>query len=308
MKAYSIFDDFTEEAARILTEAGVDLTIHPLGVPRPDHDRMKKLLEDYDCVIIGTGQKITEDMFDHITSPRIIATASIGVDHITVPAGKSDLVTVLNTPAANAPSVAEYNVGVMLTARKRLAEGNALYAQGKDNKKLIRKPEDICGSTIGFVGAGRISTRTMELLKPFGVTFLCFTDDADQRQYLVRDFGVRFVSLSELAERSDIISVNVPGTPSTENLINADIIAAMKEDCIFISIARERVVDLPALFDKAGRCPNFYAMVDLDVIPQYIGRNNGRNISITPHIAGGTIESRKRMFRDAASEIVRSIK
>ena len=84
MRAYSIFDDFTEESIAILTESGVDLTIHPLGTPRPDHDQMKQILESYDCVIIGTGQKITEDMFEKVYSPRIIATASVGLDHIKI--------------------------------------------------------------------------------------------------------------------------------------------------------------------------------------------------------------------------------
>lgn len=308
MRAYTIFDDFGTVPAEILTSAGVDLTIHPLGVPRPDAGQMKKILADYDCVILGTSQKITEDMFDGIETPRIIGTASVGVDHIRIPPEKRDLVTVFNTPAANAPSVAEYIVGAMLVARKRLAEGCGLYARGLDNKKLHKKPEDVRGTTVGFVGAGRITTRAMELLHPFGVEFLCHTDDAPMRQNLTERFGVRFVSLKELAERSDIISVNVPSTPSTAGLISGDVIAAMKDSAIFISISREQVVDLEALLAKAESNPDFYAMLDLDVFPEYTGRVNHRNVFITPHIAGGTIESRKRMFREVVEQIADYVK
>ncbi len=307
MRAYSIFDDYSDEAIAILKNSGVVVTVHPHGVPRPDHDQMKTILEKYDCVIIGTSQKITEDMFEGIISPRIIATASIGVDHISIPHSKTDLVEVINTPGANTQSVAEYNVGAMLMARKRLMEGSDLYTNGLDNKKLIRKPEDIKNTTIGFVGAGRISTRTMELLQPFGVSFLCYSDDADQKQNLVNTLGVRFVSLKELAEKSDIISVNVPSTAGTANLINLEVISAMKEDCIFVSIAREQVIDLKALFKKADHCPNFYAMLDLDVNTDFVKRSNRRNIVITPHIAGGTIESRLRMFREVAEKIASSV-
>lgn len=303
MRAYSIFDDFTTDAIKTLEDAGIELTIHPLDVPRPEHDQMKIILEQYDVVIIGTSQKITEDMFENISEPRIIGTASVGLDHIKVPENKKELCTILNTPNANTQSVAEYNVGAMLMTRKRLIEGNQLYLHGLDNKKLIRKPEDIHGITIGFVGAGRISGKTMELLHPFGVNMLCYSDDADKRHYLTERFGVRFVSLQELAENSDIISVNVPSTSETDHLINADIIAAMKNDCIFISIAREQVVDIPVLIDKANANPNFYTVLDLDVIPDYIGKNNCCNIVITPHIAGGTIETRKRMFNEIAQAI-----
>ena len=308
MRAYSIFDDFTSEAIKTLEDAGVELTVHPLGVPRPDHDQMKTILEQYDVVIIGTSQKITEDMFANVTGPRIIATASVGLDHIKTPDSKKALCTILNTPNANTQSVAEYNLGAMIAARKRFMEGDQLYSQGLDNKKLVRKPEDIHGATIGFVGAGRISGKTMELLYPFGVNMLCYSDDADMRQYLTDQFGVRFVSLSELAEKSDIISVNVPSTPETYHLISADVIAAMKTDCVFISIAREQVVDIPALIGKANTDQNFYAFLDLDVIPEYVGKNNHRNVIITPHIAGGTIETRKRMFKEVAEGIVRTIR
>ena len=307
MKAYSIFDDFPEEAAKVLSDAGIDLTIHPMGVPRPDPAQMKRILEQYDIVIIGTSQKIYEDMFEKIDTPRIIGTASVGVDHIHVPAEKAGLITVLNTPAANAPSVAEYIVGTLLMTRHRIMEGNELYAQGKDNKKLVRKPEDIHGMTVGFVGAGRISTRVMQLLQPFGVQYICCTDDAPLRQNLVKAYGVRFVSLKELADTADVISVNVPNTETTKGLISSELIATMKSNATLISISREQVVDIPALLKKAEENPNFYAVLDLDVIPEYTGRNNRRNVVITPHIAGGTIESRKRMFNEVADRIVSAL-
>ena len=307
MKGYCIFDDFPADTAKVLTDAGVELTVHPVGVPRPDAVQMKTILEQHDIVIIGTSQKIYEDMFENIETPRIIGTASVGVDHIHVPASKADLVTILNTPAANAPSVAEYIVGALLMTRHRIMEGNELYAEGKDNKKLIRKPEDIHNLTVGFVGAGRISTRVMQLLQPFGLKYICYTDDAPLRQNLVADYGVRFVSLNELVKASDIISVNVPNTAATNGLINAALIETMKDNATLISIAREQVVDIPSLLRKADKHPNFYAVLDLDVIPDYVGKNNRRNMVITPHIAGGTIESRKRMFNEVVDRIVRQI-
>ena len=88
MNCYTIFDDFDLRATQIIRDAGIMLDIHPQGVPRPDASQMKRILEQYDAVIIGTTQKITEDMFDGITAPRIIATASVGLDHIRIPEDK----------------------------------------------------------------------------------------------------------------------------------------------------------------------------------------------------------------------------
>ncbi len=307
MRAYSIFDDFTTDAIKTLEDAGIELTVHPLGVPRPDHDQMKMILEQYDAVIIGTSQKITEDMFENISKPRIIGTASVGLDHIKVPESKKNLCTIFNTPNANTQSVAEYNVGAMLMTRKRIMEGNYLYSQGLDNKKLIRKPEDIYGTTIGFVGAGRISAETMKLLSVFGTKFLCYTLHPENHKNLADKYNLKFVTLNELAQQSDIISINVPLNESTQNLINTDIISEMKENCIVVSVARNKVIDIHALIGKANTNPNFYAILDLDVLPDYIGKNNNRNIVITPHIAGGTIETRKRMFNEIAQSISQHI-
>ena len=92
---------------------------------------MKEILGEYDCVIIGTSQKIGEDDFDAVNSPRIIATASAGTDHIKVPEAKKDLITVINTPGANAVAVAEYTLGCALSCVKRLDEGSRLVINGK---------------------------------------------------------------------------------------------------------------------------------------------------------------------------------
>ena len=136
MKAYSIFDDFDKKAIEILEKAKVDLTVHPSGMLRPNDVQMQSILEKYDCVIIGTSQKINTEMFENITTSKIIATASVGVDHIAVPDNKKELVTILNTPTANAQSVAEFTIGTALNCIKRLYEGKELYLNGKNNKAL----------------------------------------------------------------------------------------------------------------------------------------------------------------------------
>lgn len=303
MKAYSIFDDFTREALDVLSAAGAAVTVHPAGVPRPDAARMKEILREYDCVIIGTSQKITEDMFDGIDTPRIIATASVGTDHIRIPADKRALVTVLNTPKANAQSVAEYTMACALACCKRLEEGKSLYRQGKDNKRLYQKPEDLLGKTIGVVGAGNVSRRIMDYARFFGMRVLCWTRNPDRHRDL-ETHAVRFVSLDELVRTADFISVNLPNKPETVGLISPALIRAMKPTTVFISVSRLETVDAEALFDKARENRGFYVCLDLDVDPAVAARMPDQpNVQVTPHIAGGTVETRKRMFAEIASAI-----
>ena len=303
MRAYSIFDDFTREALDILTAAGVKVTVHPAGVPRPDAARMTEILREYDCVIIGTTQKITEDMFEGIDTPRILATASVGLDHIQIPEEKRELVTVINTPKANAQSVAEYTIGCALACCKRLNEGKDLYRQGKNNKSLYHKPEDLLGKTIGVIGAGNISQRIMAFALFFGMNVLCWTKNPDRHRELERD-GVRFAGLDELAGTADFISVNLPNKPETVNLISAEIISEMKPNATFISVSRLATVDAEALFEKARENPGFYVCLDLDPDPEIVRMMPDQpNVLVTPHIAGGTVETRKRMFAELAEAI-----
>lgn len=303
MRAYSIFDDFTPEAQAILAAAGVELTVHPLGVPRPDPTQMKEILWEYNCVIIGTSQKITEDMFDGIETPRIIATASVGLDHIRVPEDKRCLVTILNTPKANAQSVAEYTMACALSCCKRLEEGKDLYLQGKDNKKLRQKPEDLLGKTIGVVGAGNISRRIMDYALFFGMQVLCWTRNPDHHRDL-EERSVRFVDLHELVRTADNISVNLPNKPETVGLISEELVSEMKPTAVFISVSRLETVDAEALFEKARENKSFYVCLDLDVNPQVVKQIPDQpNVLVTPHIAGGTVETRKRMFAELAQAV-----
>ena len=303
MRAYSIFDDFTQDALEILSSAGAEVTIHPLGTPRPDAARMKELLREYDCVIIGTGQKISEDMFDGIETPRVIATASVGLDHIRIPESKRGLVTILNTPKANAQSVAEYTMACALTCCKRLEEGKSLYLQGKDNKKLRKKPEDLLGKTLGVIGAGNVSRRIMEYAAFFGMKILCWTRNPDRHRDL-EERSVKFVGLDELAGTADYISVNLPNKPETVGLISPELVAAMKPDAVFISVSRLDTIDAEALFEKARENRGFYVCLDLDLDPKIVNQIPDQpNVLVTPHIAGGTVETRKRMFAELANAI-----
>ncbi len=307
MKIYSIFDDYDHQAAGILMDAGCLLTIHPQGFPRPDHDQMKKILEEYDGIIIGTSQKITADMFELVETPRIIATASVGLDHIQIPAQKRALVKVLNTPKANARSVAEYAMACALSCVKRLREGDVLYRAGKNNKALHRKPEDLAGKTIGVVGAGNISVKIMEYARFFGMEILCWTRNPERHRELLQ-CGVSFVELETLCETADVISVNLPNKPETVGLISAELVDRMKDTAVFISVSRLQTVDLDALLQKAKTHPGFYLCLDLDVNPEAAQKlPDCPNVMVTPHIAGGTVDARKRMFRELAESIIQTM-
>lgn len=307
MKAYSIFDDFSKEACSIITHAGIELTIHPLGCPRPDYNQMKHILEEYDCVIIGTSQKMPPEMFENVYTPKIIATASVGLDHIQIPQDKKQFVSIINTPKANAQSVAEYTMACILSCCKRLKEGNKLYREGKNNKALHKKPDDVWGKTIGVIGAGNISLKIMELAQMMGMNVICWTAHPENHPEVVEK-GIPFMKLTDLCHISDCISVNLPNKPETCELISEPLVANMKNDAVFVSVSRKQTINVNALIDKAMRNRDFYLCLDLDLDDDIVSKlHDIENILITPHIAGGTIETRMRMFKEIALQLASKI-
>lgn len=308
MRAYSIFDDFTDDARETLEKVGIEVTVHPLGKPRPNKEEFRTILETYDIAIIGTSQKIQEDDFNNIEVPKIIGTASVGMDHINIPDEKKTLIKVLNTPKANAQSVAEYTFAAALGFRKRLIEGCRLYVSGRNNKALRKKPEDLFGATIGVVGAGNISAKIMKFAHIFGMHIICYTTHPENHQNLTNTYDVRFVSLLELARNADIVSVNLPNTEGTREIISSDFVNLLKRDAIYISVSRKETQDVFALLQKAKKNPNFYVCLDLDVDDSIASKYElSDNIVITPHIAGGTVATRKRMFKEVADRIVDAV-
>ncbi len=306
MNAYTIFDDFDKDAAKIIESAGIKLTIHPMGKPRPDSIELQTLLDNYDIIMISTAQKITSEMLIKYSERKIIATVSIGMDHIQVSDNINDNIKIVNAPTASAVSVAEYVFSAILTHKKRIIEGNTLFSEGKDKKHLSIKPVDLYGKTIGVIGAGTISLRIMQLSKAFGLNVICYTYHPENHLE-INKMGVSFVGLDELLKVSDIISLNMPSNDITKNMISSEKIDLMKNDACFVSVSRLDLVDINAIEKKASNNPMFTAAFDIDLFDSH-PICKCKNIILTPHIAGGTVESRKRMFIEVSKNIVKCLK
>ena len=182
MRAYTIFDDFPQSSISLLEKAGIELIIQPKGKERPQGDELKKLLDTYDIVFISTAQKMPEEMFADVTTPKIIGTASSGVDHIHIPEDKKGLIRIANATHANRSTVTEHTFGLILTLRKQLIEGRETAAKGLSKKVMELKPVDLYGSTMGVIGAGGIASTVLRMAKCFGMKRLCWTLHPEKHQ------------------------------------------------------------------------------------------------------------------------------
>ncbi len=305
MIAYSVFDDFPKSASELLEKNNIKVILHPKGKERPCGNELKKLIDEYDIIIISTAQKITENMLKN-TPPckKIIATASIGTDHISIPDDKKNIIKVVNAPNANKISVAEHIFGLIIALKKQFIDGKITAALGKNKKEMRYKPHDLYGLTIGIIGAGGTAGAVLKMAKAFGMERISWTRNPEKHTDLSDD-GVVFTELDELIKSSDIISLNLPYTPETEGIISASRINNMKNNAVFISVSRSELTDNAHLFKKARDNDCFCIGMDVDADKVFgMWNENMKNVIVTPHIAGGTVEARIRMFNEVSTNIL----
>ena len=307
MKAFSVFDDFPQSSIDILEKNGIAVSLLEKGKERPNGNALKALLDEYDILFISTAQKMPKEMFTDINVPKIIGTASSGVDHIHIPEEKKSLIRVANATHANRSTVTEHTFGLILTLRKQLIEGRETAAEGLTKKYMERKPVDLYGSTMGVIGAGGIASTVLKMAKCFGMKRLCWTLHPEKHKDLAED-GVTFIEIDDLLRTADVISVNIPMSEQTRNLINADRVNMMKESATFVTTSRLEITDNEALLNRAKETAKFSVGMDVDAASiKGLWNPSMKNVIVTPHIGGGTIESRIRLFNECSENVVKAI-
>lgn len=302
LRAYSVFKDLDKKACEIITSAGIQLDIST-SEERPNKTELERLLKDYDILIIGVREKLTNDMLIGLTKKKIIATLSIGIDHIDKSFYKSELIKVINCQTSNVISVAEHIFSLILSLKKRIIEANDITIKGGTKKELSKRSNDISNSSIGVIGAGKISREVIKIAKVFNMKIYCNTLNPEKHQDLLEQ-GVEFLSLNTLLSISDIITVNIPLNEENENLISKDKIRLMKKSATFINTSRVKIVDINELMKYADENDTFNVGLDIDAENYKEILNKKRNnVIVTPHIAGVREEAIKRMDIELANNI-----
>ncbi len=304
MKVYSIISDYSKEAIDKLKSSGISVDVNSDNKNYNTNDLID-LLEKYDVLVIGVKTIISKEILKYVKSPKIIASLSIGLDHIDEDVINSNKVKVINIKKSIAHSVAEHIFSLILSLSKRIYESNSLVLEGNGNRKFVHeKPEDIFGKTLGLVGAGNITKEVAKIAKCFNMNMICYTQNPDKHRDLL-EYGVVFEDLDRVLKDSDIINISVPLNNKTNNIVSQDKIDLMKNNAIFINTSRAEVVDVDYLLKKADNYSSFYVGLDIDCDKYYNLFNVYRkNVVITPHIAGVTKQSIDKMDLEIAKELI----
>ncbi len=291
----AICDPIDERAIEKLKELGLEV----FDYSTVDKKELKEYVKDADILIVRSATKVKGELMDSLQSAKLIIRGGVGIDNIDLEAAKAKGIKVVNTPEASSISVAELVFAHLFALLRHIVRGTTGIKEGKWEKKLL-KGHEVFGKTLGIIGMGRIGREVAKRAKALGMKVI---------GHDVVDFPEEFaekVSLEELYQRSDIITLHVPLIPQTRHMINMDSIEKMKDGVIIINCSRGGVIDENALYNalKKGKVRGAGLDVFENEPPQNSPLFELDNVTFTPHIGASTYEAQARI----GEEIVKKVK
>jgi (S)-sulfolactate dehydrogenase len=277
-----------------------------------DGDRLAAAVGDARALIVRNRTQVTDAVLAAAPKLECIGRLGVGLDNIDVEACKRRGIAVYPAIGANEVSVAEYVLGAMLVLMRGVYGATPAVAAGSwPRTKLVGR--EISGKRLGLVGFGANARETAKRALALGMTVSAFDP------YVAKDDpawsiagGVAQMTLADLLAGSDVVSLHVPLTPQTKNLIDAQAIARMKPGAVLINAARGGIVDEDALVAALQRGHLSGAMLDVfaaEPLSAARGAVLGQcpNLILTPHVAGVTVESNARISRVTAENVRRHL-
>ena len=295
-----VSDKLSETAVQIFRDRGIEVDFDPsIG---KDKDKLLSVIDQYDGLAIRSATKATEKIINAASNLKVIGRAGIGVDNIDRAAASKKGVIVMNTPFGNMITTAEHAIAMMFAVARQIPEASASTHAGKWEKSKFMGVE-LTGKTLGVIGAGNIGGIVCE--RALGLKIKVVAYDPFLSQERAEKLGVQKVDLDELLARADFITLHVPKTEQTSNILNAEAIAKMKPAVRVINCARGGLVDEVALAEAlksghvAGAAFDVFEVEPATDSPLF----NLPNVVCTPHLGAATTEAQENVAVQVAEQM-----
>jgi len=281
----------------------IEVSINPLG-KKLNEEELMGLIPDIDVLIAGT-ELITERVMAKAPKLKMISRVGIGLDGIDLKAAKQRGIRVSYTPDAPAPAVAELTVGLLISLLRSVQLSNAQMHQGIWHRYFGKR---IAECTIGVIGVGRIGTRVINRLSAFGTPRLLVNDITSNTE-LSRKFKLDWVDKETIYKEADAITLHLPLTCSTKNMIQKEQLLAMKSDAVIINSSRGGIINEDALHEVMSMGHLRGAAIDVFENEPYAGKlSEIERCILTAHMGSMSFDCRARMEIEATEEAVRFIR
>ncbi len=263
---------------------------------------LKAKLADATALVVRNRTQVTREIIEAAPKLKVIARAGVGLDNIDIKAADDNGVVVAAALGINAVAVGEQTVLMALAISRKLIELDTSTRNGEWNRKAGR---EITGKTWGLLGFGATARATAELLKGFKVKVLAYDPFAKPDSNYLQSINAEMASIEKVIAESDYISIHLPATPETKEIINAALLAKMKKSAIIVSVGRGEVINEADL--EAALRNGDIAGAGLDVRAQEPPKDKRftdlANVVLAPHVAGITQESQAAINQVLVSEI-----
>lgn len=275
--------------------------------PGQEKQPLLEAVKDVQAILVRVA-KLTPEVIQAAPHLKVIGKHGVGYDNINIPAATARGVIVTNTPLANSTSVAEHALALLLAVARRIGESERDLVRGAVRAQKVYQGVELSGKVMGVIGLGSAGLRLARMTgNGLGMRVLGF----DPYKEPWPDGIERCREVGPLLAQADFISIHVPLTKETSNLIGRDALPKMKPTAILVNTARGGIVDEAAVADavKAGRLAGagLDVVVDEPLKPSH-PLNGVPNIILTPHMAGVTEEAMMRMAQDSAEDILRVLR
>jgi len=294
------FGDKNRLPLELLESANIDYVINPAGRKLKEGE-LTDLVGDFDALIAGT-EPITERVMSRASRLRLISRVGVGLDSVDLLSAEKRGIKVSYTPEAPAPAVAELTLGLMLTLLRSVHVSNLQMHNGTWNRHLGRRLAEV---TVGIIGTGRIGARVLRRIPAFG-TPRVLVNDINPDHKLVPELKLEWVDKDEIYRLADLISLHVPMTVHTKNMIRREQLLQMKADALLINTARGGIINENDLAEvmRAGHLSG--AAIDVFEHEPYTGELASIDrCLLTSHMGSMSVDCRARMEIEAAEEAVR---
>jgi D-3-phosphoglycerate dehydrogenase / 2-oxoglutarate reductase len=292
--------ELSEAAVNIFRSRGIDVDFQPqLG---PDAAKLKEIIGNYDGLAIRSATKVKPDIIAAAKNLKVIGRAGIGVDNVDIPAATAKGIVVMNTPFGNSITTAEHAIALMFAAARQLAAADVSTQAGKWEKNRFMGVE-LYAKTLGLIGCGNIGGIVAD--RALGLKMKVVAYDPFLSAERAVQIGVEKVELEDLLARADFISLHVPLTDKTKNVLSRENLAKTKKGVIIVNAARGGLVDEAALREALES--EHVAAAAFDVFTIEPAKENALfgapNFIATPHLGASTNEAQENVALQVAEQM-----
>ncbi|WP_299816685.1 phosphoglycerate dehydrogenase [uncultured Jannaschia sp.] len=295
-----ISDKLSDAAVQIFRDRGIDVTFEP-GLGK-DKEALAARIGEFDGLAIRSATKVTEKLLAAAPNLKVVGRAGIGTDNVDKEAASRRGVIVMNTPYGNMITTAEHAIALMFAVARQIPEANASTHAGKWEKSRFMGVE-LTGKTLGVVGAGNIGGIVCQKAVGLGMKVVAY--DPFLSEDRAAKLGVEKVDLDTLLARADVITLHVPLTEQTRNILSAENIAKTKKGVRIVNCARGGLVDEAALAQAlrsghvAGAAFDVFAEEPATASPLF----NLPGVVVTPHLGAATTEAQENVALQVAEQM-----